>query len=107
MKIVIYKYILHYTQVPEIVRLPTGAKIVDFGIQTSTEDIVLWALVDPDAVIEERVFMLAFTGQEVEGVIIEIFGTKIVAKTGIVIHLLELEPASVKPFDPETDDRFK
>ena len=107
MKQVIYKYTLNYTQVPEIVRLPKDAKIVDFGIQTLSEDIVLWVLVNPELEIEQRVFMLAFTGQNIEGEIIQMFGTKIVEKTGIVIHLLELNPKSVDPFDPENDERFK
>ena len=119
MKQVIYKYKLNYTTVPEIVRLPKGARIVDFGVQNSSEDIVLWALVKPipDRIdktgkvihgeLEERVFMLAFTGQEIKGKILEMFGTKIVEKTGIVIHLLELDPTSVKPFDPKNDERLK
>lgn len=100
----IFKYKLNYTTVPEIVRLPRGAKVIDFDRQGMS--VQLWAMVEPNNEIEKRVFMLAFTGQELLWKVKEAFGTRLIKETGIVIHLLELEDV-LHANDPETDDRLK
>lgn len=98
----IYKYDLNYYSEPEIVFLPKNAQVIDFQIQDSS--FKLWALVDPKAKEEKRVFVLAMTGQEFDWKVIKTFGTKIVP-TGIVVHLLELDPTT-KANDPKIDERL-
>ena len=106
----IYKYDLHYHSVPEIVRLPKNTEIVDFGIQEKS--FKLWALVDPEAEKEERVFVLVMTGQDIPWNVKQTFGTRVVEESGIVVHLLELldvekgtGPLSAN--DPQEDERLK
>ena len=107
----IFKYDLHYYSVPELVRLPKGAEIIDFQIQNSS--FKLWALIDPKQKEEEkRVFVLITTGQEIPWSITKHFGTRIIQETGIVIHLLELKDVKegntpLLANDPTTDDRIK
>lgn len=100
----IFKYNLHYYSVPELVELPKGAEVVDFGIQA--QSFKIWAMVDPTVdKKEQRVFMLGMTGQPITFKVIKTFGTVIVQESGIVIHLLELDPKT-KAKDPKKDDRL-
>lgn len=100
----IYKYDLHYYSVPELLKLPKDAKIIDFDIQDKA--FKMWALVNPEAESENRVFILAMTGQPLEWKVLETYGTRIIKETGIVVHLLELEPTT-KAFDASKDARIK
>ncbi len=101
----IYKYPINYYSVPEIIRLPIGAKVLCAGIQENNDPkTVLWALVDEGAKKEERIFMLAFTGKEIEGKIENTYNT-LFFPNGIVGHLLEV--SGVKGNDPEKDERLK
>ena len=100
----IFKYDLHYYSVPEIVRLPAGAKVIDFQIQNRA--FKLWCLVDSDVDdIDTRVFILAMTGQPLEWEIVTTFGTRVIAETGMVVHLLELSP-DTEAKDAADDDRI-
>ncbi len=99
----IYKYDLNYSSVPELVRLPKGAQVIDFGIQGLA--FKLWALVDPNQKEEKRIFMLAMTGQDIADKVIRSYGTKIIEESGIVVHLLELD-SKTKAFDPKEDERL-
>jgi len=105
----IYKYKLNYTNVPEIIRLPLGATIVDYGVKN--KQVFIWALVDTKKEIEKRVFVLAFTGQEIPWKIVKSYGSRIIAESGIVIHLLELidvkeGSGELLANDPEKDERL-
>jgi hypothetical protein len=100
----IYKYNLRYYSEPEIVRLPMGADIIDFGIQN--ESVNMWALVTPTAKEDKRVFVLVLTGQDIPWRVIEHYGTKIIESTGIVVHLLELEKNTVA-LDPLKENELK
>ncbi len=88
----IYKYTLNYYKEPEELLLPKGAQIVDFQIQNKSFQ--LWALIDPEAKEEKRIFLLAFTGADIPWKVIASHGTRIVEESGIVVHLLELDPAT-------------
>ena len=105
----IYKYDLNYHSVPELVRLPVGAEIIDFQIQNDA--FKLWALVDPKAKEEKRVFVIAMTGQEIPWKVEKSFGTRIIESTGIVVHLFELKEVKdgkdpLLANDPLKDDRL-
>jgi len=102
----IYKYELHYYTAPELVRLPKGAEVIQMDVQDRPDyrGAVMWALVDPEAEIEERVFLLAYTGADIPGEIVKVHNT-ITTPVGLVVTLLELK--GVKGFDPEKDERLK
>jgi predicted nucleotidyltransferase len=59
--VVIYKYILR--GVTTVVSLPASAKILSVGAQG--EDIVFWALIDPDEAKSDFVFAVYGTGWEI------------------------------------------
>lgn len=65
----IYKYQLEITD-RQTLKLPFGAKILSVETQTSggitDTRIVLYALVDPDAIVEERIFIIHGTGHPME-----------------------------------------
>lgn len=99
----IYKYKLNYVTEPEVVRLPKGSKVTQAAVQN--KKVVMWAVVDTLVKdMEERVFVLAMTGQELPWDIKEIFNTFIIEESGIVLTLLEL--SGVKGFDPDKDSRI-
>ena len=58
----IYKYELKSQDA--IVKLPLGAQILTVQLQAGTP--TLWALVDPDNVLEDRFISIVGTGWEVE-----------------------------------------
>ena len=100
----IFKYPLYYHSVPEIVRLPVGAKVLCAGIQEhNSPKTVLWALVDEGAELEERIFILAFTGHDIEGKVENTYNT-LFFPNNIVAHLLEL--SGVEGADPKKDERL-
>jgi len=102
----IYKYPLYYHSVPEVVRLPKGAKIIKAGVQEHNDPkMVFWALVDEKAEIEKRILMVVMTGQDIEGEVVKVFNTLTIEKTGIVATFLEVK--GVEASDPEKDDRLK
>lgn len=103
----IFKYRLNYHSYPEIVRLPRGAQIGTFDIQLAENgdgSTVLWALIDENEEIEERVFMIAMTGQEIPGNVTHIYNT-VQFPGGLVGTLVELDK-NTKAFDPASDDRI-
>ena len=101
----IYKYPLYYHSVPELIKLPKGAKVLQAGVQIENDPkTVLWALVDETAELEERKFLLAMTGQKIEGTVVEHYNV-LQTEAGIVLHLLEVR--GVGACDPQEDDRLK
>ena len=101
----IFKYPLYYYSVPEIVRLPKGAQITTFGFQLNNNPkTVMWALVEENNEIEERIFKLVMTGHSIGGEVKLIYNT-IEMPNGIVLTLVEV--SGVKGNDPEKDDRIK
>ncbi len=56
--------IFKYPVIKEAVDLPRDAEILSVGVQD--QGVFLWALVDPDAVMEEKRFYVYGTGHEVE-----------------------------------------
>ena len=84
----IFKYNLNHIHCPELIKLPKDAKITGFGIQMQKP--VMWALVDEDNVLEERKFILAFTGKNIPGNVIKSYNT-IDIGGGYIATLLELK----------------
>jgi len=60
----IYKYRLSSSCINEMqtVSMPIGSKILD--VQFMENQLVLWAEVDPEAEVRDRLFLIAFTGSE-------------------------------------------
>lgn len=56
----IWKYVFSRKDIRESFFVPKGSRILSFGFQS--EDLVMWALVDPEATKEERVFEVVGTG---------------------------------------------
>lgn len=104
----VYKYPLYYTTVAEEVELPKGAKIIQAGVQMNNNPkLVFWAIVDEtETEKEKRLFTLQFTGQPIDGEIVDTFNTLVIEETGIVVTLLEVKNPS-RSFNPKEDNRFK
>lgn len=101
----IFKYPLFYYTEPELIKLPKGAKILQAGIQEENDPkTVFWALVDPEAELEERTFILASTGGEIFGKVENSYNV-LQFPNGIVTTFLEL--SGVKGNDPTEDPRLK
>ena len=89
----VYKYSIASHQKPQLVRLPRGAEVLKAELQSFTNEMVLWALVDPDVdvAIDDREFILAFTGQELPSDNYKYINTFMVAiNQVIVLHFFEL-----------------
>lgn len=86
----VYKYKLNwaYTQVI----LPIGAKVLHFDIQNNEPHI--WALVDPDAPKENRLFLLVGTGHQFDHDPddTEFIGTVLANGGALVWHVFEILP---------------
>jgi len=73
----IFKYNLNRYRDPIVVELPKNAYVIDYQIQN--ESFKLWALVDSEGKENEnRIFILALTGQEFPWGIIKSYGTRII-----------------------------
>ena len=100
----IYKYPLFYHSVPELLRLPKDAEITSFGVQMQNNPkTVMWAKIDTDNEIEERIFFIAMTGREIPGKIVKVYNT-LQTENNIVMTLLEL--SDVVANDPQKDTRI-
>ncbi len=106
----IFKYVLNYHNVAELVRLPKGAKVLSGGIQDLNPEgvSVLWVLVDEnEPEKEERVFAVMFTGNELPGRVKEYFGTNYNNSSNLVFHFMELHHYGCsKIYDPKEDSRL-
>lgn len=57
----VWKYILEPGETT--LEIPVGAQILSVAVQG--EEVCLWALVEPDAIIEPRQFIVAGTGESI------------------------------------------
>lgn len=64
---VIYRYPLTVTNY-QTVTMPQGAKVLHVAPRDGTDDVELWALVDPDTPVHDRPFWIVPTGQAVPNV---------------------------------------
>lgn len=71
-----------------VMNLPVGASILSVAFQG--EDLVLWALVDPDADKEPRRLRVAGTGHAIEESDLRFIGTAVHTRTGLVFHVFEI-----------------
>ena len=86
----IFKYSLFCHSVPESVQLPKGAQVISADVQHS--NIVFWALVDPNGKYNDnRKFLLAMTGQEIQGKVVKVFNTFTDGATGLVFTFMEVD----------------
>lgn len=86
----IYKYLLPITAIPSI-DMPKGAKIL--SIQAPGNYPQIWALVDPEAIPEKRLFSIYETGQSVANDDKQTFiGTVQLDGGGTVVHVFEFMP---------------
>ena len=90
MKKTIFKYELKATN-KQTIKLPYGSKILSVGVQGA--EVYIWALVIPDAELEERVFEIFGTGHDIPydiGVDREFVGTFQISKGNIFVgHVFE------------------
>ncbi|MGU3409137.1 hypothetical protein ACLBWP_03435 [Microbacterium sp. M1A1_1b] len=61
----VWKYTIPVQDDPVTVELPVGAEIVDIATSGQPDTINLWAVVEPAARLERRVFIVRGTGQPV------------------------------------------
>jgi hypothetical protein len=80
----IWKYALHpYTSH----MMPVGAKLLSVHAQGS--EICLWALVDTEAALEERKFVVVGTGHKVPENAGQFIGTALLCLGVLVLHVFE------------------
>lgn len=70
--------------------MPVGAKPLSVHAQGS--DICMWALVDTEAELEDRQFVIVGTGHEVHDHAGEFVGTALLADGRLVLHVFESKP---------------
>lgn len=86
----IWKYVLQ----PNIdIEMPVGAQIL--SVREQGNDICMWALVNPDAHKEKRIFMVFGTGHDVPPVQMKFLGTAHLQSDGLVFHVFELEQSTL------------
>lgn len=67
----VWKYELATTIGKFPVELPRGAQIVDVGTQQNHA--YMWAIVDPEAPVEQRWFQVIGTGSEIDGALYALY----------------------------------
>ena len=83
----IYKYTLN-TNYKQTLHLPKGANIT--GVLSQNDDVVLYAVVDPEQETEERYITTLMTGQRIESLFdVDRFIGTVVVENGIVVHVFE------------------
>lgn len=85
----VYKYAMPVTDVHNV-ELPEGAEILT--VQSQHDEPHMWALVDPDAPMATRTFLLLGTGHSSEDDLSrdDYIGTYQLRDGGLVFHLFEL-----------------
>ena len=84
----IFKY--RITHPLDVISLPEGAEILCVQIQHELP--CIWALVDPDAPLVQRRFIIVGTGQDISNVDSSNYiGTFQQAQSSLIWHLFELE----------------
>jgi hypothetical protein len=77
---------------PNEVKMPSGAKVLTAQTQETSNSVSLWAIVDPDAELEARRFVLLPTGLEWQddGTIeMRYYGTVQFGGSTVVLHVFE------------------
>lgn len=69
------------------VGMPKGAKIVEVASQG--KDLCIWAIVEPDALVEHRMFHVIGTGFGIPDGKLSYVGTAHFEDTGLVFHVFE------------------
>jgi hypothetical protein len=87
MKHVIWKFPLNIRETENVIMMPENAQVVHVAVQDNTQ-LCLWALCDPLAEKEERVFYVRETGTEFPGVDYYL-GTAYMGKYSYVVHVFE------------------
>lgn len=85
----VFKYPIPITDAFAI-DMPVGAQILD--VQDQRGQLCMWALVDPEAEIEQRSFRLAGTGHPIKGWGLHHIATVQMAEGTLVWHLFEDNP---------------
>lgn len=63
----IWKFRLGLTHQPQDVEMPCGARVLSVGFDPVSDDFVaVWALVDKDAKVTQRKFLIAGTGHDID-----------------------------------------
>ena len=78
--------------------MPKGAKVLSFQVQL--EQLTFWALVNENAPLESRDFIVAGTGRTIPKALedwLHYIGTAQQAGGALVWHLFEATPAKVAP----------
>lgn len=82
----VYKYNLHpYARN----MMPVGAK--PLSVHAQGNDLCLWALVDTEAELENREFVIVGTGHEVHDHAGEFIGSALLAGGTLVLHVFEVK----------------
>lgn len=88
---VVYRYPVEVTD-QQIITMPTGAEILHIARRDGTEDVDMWALVDPDAAPQIRYFRVAGTGHPLANARrLRHIGTFQLRQGALVFHLFEGE----------------
>lgn len=90
----IYKYTLQIND-SVAVGLPKGAEVL--CIQPQASSLYLWALVDPEQPIEQRVFQIVGTGHPTEMTKASYIETVQLFGGSLVYHIFELDRVSDDP----------
>lgn len=92
----VFKYYLPLFGVDEV-NMPEGAKVISVGLQEdfdeSGEDVVLWAIVEPEPnrnKLVPRQFLTVYTGEDFDPKGKVFIGT-VQRKDGIVLHIFEVD----------------
>ena len=87
---VVYKYPINEFSDYIGMEMPQGAKILTVQMQYDVP--CIWALVDPDMPLEQRVFRLAGTGHPIYESLINLdyIGTFQMSRGDLIFHLLEI-----------------
>lgn len=88
----IWKFTLPMADYP-VVSMPKGARVLSVGVQRG--DVQVWALVDPEAPMEDRRFKVAGTGHYLVGGVenMRFIGTVHMASGQLVWHIFEEAPS--------------
>jgi hypothetical protein len=80
----VWKFALHPYKIN---MMPVGAK--PLSVHAQGDDLCMWALVDTEAPLEKRGFVIVGTGHEVHDHTGEFIGTALLANGSLVLHIFE------------------
>lgn len=94
MRGVVWKYDIGMPGAPFAVQMPRRACVVSVHVQG--EQPRMWAIVDPEQPLEQRVFVVVATGATIPdtkvGAVAAFVGTFLVGGGDLVFHLFEVKP---------------